>query len=138
MILKVHNRSSFKLKIGSVNLSQPFEMKTAGKEKLPKLDSIIFFMQKIGLSLRADFLVYVKTSSLHTISWSVTLHMGRTGFPVCHFPKLKQTPPKFTPKFPATNCHGGLQLEKHPAGSGLSANRIRVCPFSHTVVKQVD
>lgn len=62
--------------------------------------------------------------SAHNFTESVTLHMVRTGFPVGHFSKLKQTPPKFTPVFPVRNGHGGPQLWKCPSGSGLCASRM--------------
>lgn len=71
--------------------------------------------------------------SSHNFVESVTLHIGRTGFPVGHFSKLKQTPPKFTPKFPVRNCHGGPQLEKHPPRLRVFCQQDDTCVRFHTL-----
>lgn len=57
--------------------------------------------------------VFVKNLNFlfaHTFVECLTLHMSRTGFPVCQFSKLK--PPKFTPEFPDRICYSSPQCEK--------------------------
>lgn len=67
------------------------------------------------MSLETGFLYLCKNIlCAHSLMKSMTLHVGRTGFPVCLFPNESKHFLSLLQKFLARKCHSGQQLEKHP------------------------
>lgn len=89
------------------------------------------------MSLETGFLyLFENFLYAHSLMESMTLHMGRTGFPVCLFPNESKHFLSSLQSFQPENVTVAHSLKNIPPDSGLSSSRMMCVHFHSQINKQ--